>query len=576
VSSLDDFRKQAKRWLEDVRRRNPGSVKRLRLAHPNAPASPVLRDIQHALAREQGYADWKALKTALEQQAVPAAPEWDDFGAIATHDDRVATFLRYACCSDYVQGRGDQVRLPAAAARLLRANPEIAGDSVYTAVVCGDVTEVASRVTNDLGLVNRKGGPRNWEPILYLCYGRLPLDGARDNAVAMAKLLLDRGANANAYFMRGHALLSTLVGVVGEGEQESTPHPHRESLYRLLLEYGAELYDIQVLYNTHFTGDMLWWLRMTYEHAVRTGRAADWKAPSWPMLDMGGYGSGARFVLDTAIEKDRYDLAEWALAHGADPNSPPPTARALRKTGLYDRAVRENRPAIAELLLRSGADPATAPLDGEEAFVAACLGLDRTAAERWARQFPEYLRSPTAMFAAAARDQPDAIQLLLDLGTPLEVMDEHRQRPLHVAVASDARQSVDALLAHAADVDAPETRWNASPLGYASYHGRTELIDLLAKASTDVFALASHGKVERLRVVLEEEPGRARETLAGFQPLWCLPDDPDAAVEVVKLLLAHGADPTAGPSKRKTAAESARQWGLEEAAALIEAAVARR
>jgi len=117
-------------------------------------------------------------------------------------------------------------------------------------------------------LVNEKGGPWNWEPILYLCYGRLPLDAARDNAVAIARLLLDRGADPNAYYMAGHALYGTLVGVAGEGEQEATPHPHREALYALLLECGAELYDIQVLYNSHFTGDILWWLRLTYTGAV--------------------------------------------------------------------------------------------------------------------------------------------------------------------------------------------------------------------------------------------------------------------------------------------------------------------
>jgi ankyrin repeat protein len=181
------------------------------------------------------------------------------------------------------------------------------------------------------------------------------------------------------------------------------------------------------------------------------------------------------------------------------------------------------------------------------------------------------------MFAAVARDQPDAIQLLLDLGTPLEVIDEYRQRPLHVAVASDARKALALLVARGADVDTPERRWHSSPFAYASYHGRTEIIDMLAAGSRDVFQLASHGGIERLRIVLEEEPARARETSSsGFPPLWWLPDDDDAAVEIVKLLLAHGADPTAGPTKRMTTAEAARQRGLDRAAAVIEEAIARR
>jgi hypothetical protein len=577
VPTLDDFRKQAKNWLEEVRRRNPGQVKRLRLAYPKAPAVPVLRDIQHALAREHGCENWKALKAALERQEMQAVGEGPDARSTGTHAGRVALFLQFACWSHRVQGRSDYGLRQSAAARLLRRHPEIAGHSLHTAVVCGNVDEVERRLADRPAVVNEKGGPWNWEPILYLCYGRLPLDAARDNATGIARALLDRGANPNAYYMAGGALYGTLVGVAGEGEQEATPHPHREALYQLLLESGAELYDIQVLYNTHFSGDMLWWLRLTYEHAVKTGRAADWQDPEWPMLDMGGYGSGARFVLDTAIEKNRIDLAEWALAHGANPNASPPRARGLRTTSLYDRAIREHRVVIANLLVRYGTERTTSALEGEEAFVAACLRLDRATAQQFARQHPEYVQSPKAMFAAAARDDADALQLLLDLGTPVDVMDDQRQRPLHIAASYGARQAAAFLVARGADVDASEARWNASPIGVAAHHGRAAIIDLLSVVSRDVWHLAYHGKVERLRAVLMEEPARAREvSVDGFTPLWWLPDDEAAAVRVVELLLANGADPTAVSTEGTTAADAARLRGLDEAADVIDAAAAAR
>jgi ankyrin repeat protein len=344
-----------------------------------------------------------------------------------------------------------------------------------------------------------------------------------------------------------------------------------------MLESGAELYDIQVLYNTHFSGDMLWWLRLTYEHAERTGRAADWQNPAWPMLDMGGYGTGARFVLDTAIEKNRIDLAEWALAHGADPNAPPPRARHLRTMSLYDRAIRENRHSIADLLLRHGADRTTAALEGEEAFVAACLRLDRATAERLVREHPELTQSPAAMFAAASRDRADAIQLLLDLGVSVDVADEHRQRPLHTAAANDARQAAALLIARGADVDARETRWNAPPVGFAAHHGHAAMVDLLSGVIRDVWHLAYHGRVDRLRLVLAEEPARAREISGnGFTPLWWLPNDAVTAVEIATLLLAHGADPAVRSKDGTTAAEAARLRGLDEAADLIDAALIRQ
>ena len=46
---------------------------------------------------------------------------------------------------------------------------------------------------------------------------------------------------------------------------------------------------------------------------------------------------------------------------------------------------------------------------------------------------PEYLRSPTAMFAAAQQDRADVVAFLLDLGMSVEIEDEinsaHCTRP---------------------------------------------------------------------------------------------------------------------------------------------------
>jgi hypothetical protein len=58
----------------------------------------------------------------------------------------------------------------------------------------------------------------------------------------------------------------------------------------------------QVLYNTHFSGDMLWWLELVHTHTIDTPRATAWSDPEWMMFDMGAYGSGARFVLETAVK----------------------------------------------------------------------------------------------------------------------------------------------------------------------------------------------------------------------------------------------------------------------------------
>jgi ankyrin repeat protein len=53
-------------------------------------------------------------------------------------------------------------------------------------------------------------------------------------------------------------------------------------------------------------------------------------------------------------------------------------------------------------------------------------------------------------------------------------------------------------------------------------------------------------------------------------PLWWLPDDEKKAVEIVKLLLAQGADPAAKSKGGTTAADWARKRGMSEVVKLLE------
>jgi hypothetical protein len=57
--------------------------------------------------------------------------------------------------------------------------------------------------------------------------------------------------------MAGDAPYTVLVGAAGEGEQDSPRQPYSAQLFELLLDRGAEPFAIQVLYNTHFSGDVL-------------------------------------------------------------------------------------------------------------------------------------------------------------------------------------------------------------------------------------------------------------------------------------------------------------------------------
>ena len=75
ATSLDTLRKEAKRWLKALRAGDADARVRFERAHPAAPASPVLRDVQHALAREYGTRTAGcALKQALVKPHAERTP----------------------------------------------------------------------------------------------------------------------------------------------------------------------------------------------------------------------------------------------------------------------------------------------------------------------------------------------------------------------------------------------------------------------------------------------------------------------------------------------------------------------
>src|SRR5262245_47045400 len=203
MDSLDHFRKDAKRWLARLREHNPQAITRLKRAHPGAADPPTLRDVQHALAREQGYESWIALKQGIET----VSPSWWRAGMLENGVTRVAKLLDLACWDHRTHGRGDFAAREAAALKMLVRYPELAARDLYTALVCGNREYVERALDTQPDLLNRKGGSRRWEPLLYLSYARVSW-GVPQSALPMSTLLLDRGADPNAYYMAGDAFYS--------------------------------------------------------------------------------------------------------------------------------------------------------------------------------------------------------------------------------------------------------------------------------------------------------------------------------------------------------------------------------
>lgn len=500
---------------------------------------------------------------------------------VSSNAELAAAFLEHACADPLLaNGPAAHARRANTALRILKRFPEIAHHNIHTAVVCGDLEEVERILAKHSETACEPGGPQRrrhlsereklWTPLLHLCYGRLPLAAAADNAVTIARLLLDHGANPNDYFEVGDGphRYTALCGVAGEGEDDAPPHPQRQALSQLLLDRGAEPYDVQLFYNTHFHGDILWILEPLYEAAAKAGRPFD-ADPEWSGINMGGYGLGARYLLSEAIGNNNFALAEWLLKHGANPNAAPAPHAKLPKHSMHEEALRRGRTEIAELLVRYGATPSGYVRDGVAAFTDVCFRLDEKEARALIEHHPEYLNSTIPIFAAAKRDRADVVAFLLDLGTPIEIADDSQQRPLHVAAYSNALGVAALLIDRGAELEAVESNWSNTPLAFATYANLSRMIELISRHTTDVFRLTWTGNIERLKEVLTAQPELAKLD-DGSTPLMWLPDDDVRATDAVKLLVSFGADPAAKSSQGMTAADYARKWALYDAADLLD------
>jgi hypothetical protein len=128
------------------------------------------------------------------------------------------------------------------------------------------------------------------------------------------------------------------------------------------------------------------------------------------------------------------------------------------------------------------------------------------------------------------------------------------------------------LLAAGASVDMREHKWQATPMGWACHLDRVPAAERLAPHTRDVRALARSGRVARLNEVLASDPSLANHRLADAEeptPLFCLPDDEEAATAVAQLLLAYGADTSMRDVRGQRADQVALARGLDEAAEVI-------
>ena len=542
-TSLDTLKKDAKRWLKAVRAGDAAARTRLAAAWPNAPAEPALRDIQHAMAREYGFDGWIALKAALDDLALDNRDR----------KERVELVLRHAWDGD-----------PLLARRILDRDPTIATDSLFTSAMCGDVADVERRLARDPKAATRTGGARQWTALAYVTYGRLdPV-----NAVTIAGMLLDAGADPNFQFDDGWGTpFKVLTGAIRLGEGARPSHAQVAELVELLIARGADAYDSQSLYNVSIVGADTHWYEVLWGYSQAAGRLDDWRIKGEGRLGFHLGVSTLDYLLGNAVGQNHLERAEWLLARGADANAP----NAYSKRPVHVMAQLSGFAEMVALLEKHGAK--RVELRGIDAFRAGVLRGDAGTARILLAATPGLIANPATLLAAAEFGNAPAVGLLLDLGAEPDALDHDGIAPLHRAVQSGSLEAVDLLLRAGADIDRRERRWNGTPLTWSRVLGHPHLTAHLAPLSRDVRGLSWLGLTDRLDAVLAAEPGRITHTIAGDDSpthLFCLPDDEDAAAEVARVLMGHGADASVRNPAGKTAADVARLRGLDEAAEVIE------
>ncbi len=237
---------------------------------------------------------------------------------------------------DFVGAATEQRRARAEA--MLAANPELPRDP-WVALALGRGWD---------GDPIEPGGPRGWAPLLYVTHSCFA-------SIELARELLDRGADPNAFFTNEYGRMSALYGAAGR--------VHDAGLTRLLLERGANPDDGESLYH-----------------------ATEARSPDCVrvLLEHGATVEGSN-ALAHALDEDRLEHVRLLLEAGADPGEGAYVAHAVR---------RGRGPEVLRLLVEHGAD------------------VDRPGGETWRGDVP--LRTPYQH--AVLRGRARVAETLAELG----------------------------------------------------------------------------------------------------------------------------------------------------------------
>ncbi len=498
-ANLEQLRNGAKSFQRAVRAGDAGAAAIVNEFHPRltgatagAPelAAFTRADAQLVIARQFGFASWPKLKAHLELVARYARSPHEQPVGGALPDERaiVDEFLRLACLN---YGDDDPSR-PRRARALAGEHPWLECASIHTIAATGAVDAARELLERNPEQASLIGGPFQWEPLLYLTYSRVEL-GAGHSAVAVARLLLEHGADPNAGYL-WEGLVPPFTALTGALSGGRMAHPEELALARVLLEAGADANDGQAIYNRGGDSEE-GWLALLLEFGLGRGDGGPWRrrfgerqdAPRQMAEDLlmsaagHGFTERVRTLLQRGISPDgrgsrhpvyqgRSPVQEAALAGHMDVVSLLTGAGA---TWDHDR--------VDELLATASA--------GNRDGVARLLAADHSLRERAIERRPEQI------VRAAAAGNRAAAALLIELG--FDVNARPRTAPLHEAAMRGDLAMIRLLLDHGADPNLRDTAYGATPAGWAEHHDQPEAQELLEQAQNGRSATIDPGAPPR-------------------------------------------------------------------------------
>ena len=416
----------------------------------------ALHDAQSAIAREHGWASWNALREHVEERTL-------------RFDDAATDFTR-----------SSSGRRMARAERLLALHPNIVKENFHAALVFGDADAVRAHLDRDAALVTKKGGPLDWEPILYVAHSGWASKNST-GLVAVACLLLARGASPNTtrpWHGDPKSLLSALWA--------AACHARHHALAQVLLEAGAKPDDGESVYHAAENGDVAM-LDLLAQHSAQADGGAG--AVPWgntPLYFILGHYAG--LAHDAEVRRG----AAWLLAHGANPNRVSYPDKS-GETPLH-AAARHWDGEMIELLAKHGADVHVRRRDGknaltlaalngrvsaatalrargvadelqpDEKFIAACMRGDRAEALRL--RDPKFIAAHAGQFLEAGAP---AIETMLACGFDVATTGCMGETKLHWACFTGDLAAVKILIAHGASIVARDKEHDAPPLGWCCH-----------------------------------------------------------------------------------------------------------